>query len=73
MLITLKKSRMIKRESYIKQLRQFIDKPLIKILTGIRRSGKSSVLLLLKEELLLRGVSEEQVIHINFASTILPN
>jgi predicted AAA+ superfamily ATPase len=72
-LITLKKSRMIKRESYIKQLRQFIDKPLIKILTGIRRSGKSSVLLLLKEELLLRGVSEEQVIHINFASTILPN
>ena len=59
---------MIKRETYIKQLQQFIDKPYIKILTGIRRSGKSSVLLLLKEELLLRGVSEEQVIHINFES-----
>ncbi len=59
---------MIKRETYIKQLQQFIDKPLIKILTGIRRSGKSSVLLLLKEELLLRGISEEQVIHINFES-----
>lgn len=59
---------MIKRESYIKQLQQFIDKPLIKILTGIRRSGKSSVLLLLKEDLLLRGVSEDQVIHINFES-----
>ncbi|HEY9221629.1 MAG TPA: ATP-binding protein [Lutibacter sp.] len=59
---------MIQRESYIKQLRQFIDKPFIKILTGIRRSGKSSVLLLLKEELLSRGVSEAQVIHINFES-----
>ncbi|MFZ2432291.1 MAG: ATP-binding protein [Lutibacter sp.] len=59
---------MIQRESYIKQLRQFIDKPFIKILTGIRRSGKSSVLLLLKEELLSRGVSEGQVIHINFES-----
>lgn len=59
---------MIQREAYIKQLRKFIDKPFIKILTGIRRSGKSSVLLLLKEELLQRGVSEEQVIHINFES-----
>lgn len=59
---------MIQRETYIKQLRQFINKPFIKILTGIRRSGKSSVLMLLKEELLLRGISEEQVIHINFES-----
>lgn len=59
---------MIQRESYLKQLREFIDKPFIKILTGIRRSGKSSVLLLLKEELLSRGVTEAQVIHINFES-----
>lgn len=59
---------MIQRESYIKQLRQFINKPFIKILTGIRRSGKSSVLLLLKKELLSRGVTEAQVIHINFES-----
>lgn len=59
---------MIQREIYLHQLRQFIDKPQIKILTGIRRSGKSSVLLLLKEELLLRGVSKEQIIHLNFES-----
>ena len=59
---------MIQRASYINQLREFIDKPFVKILTGIRRSGKSSVLLLLKDELLLRGVSEAQVIHINFES-----
>lgn len=59
---------MVPREIYLQQLRQFIDKPLIKILTGIRRSGKSSVLLLLKEELLLRNVPEAQIIHLNFES-----
>lgn len=59
---------MIKRDTYLKQLQEFIDKPFVKILTGIRRSGKSSVLLLLKEELLLRGISEKQIIHINFES-----
>ncbi len=59
---------MIPREIYLQQLRQFIDKPQIKILTGIRRSGKSSVLLLLKEELLLRNVEETQIIHLNFES-----
>lgn len=40
---------MIQRKIYLEQLQQLIDKPLIKILTAIRRSGKSSVLLLLKE------------------------
>ena len=59
---------MIPREIYLQQLRQFIDKPQIKILTGIRRSGKSSVLLLLKAELLLRQVEEAQIIHLNFES-----
>ena len=59
---------MIQRELYLQQLRQFIDKPQIKILTGIRRSGKSSVLLLLKEELLLRNVAASQIICLNFES-----
>lgn len=59
---------MVPREIYLQQLRQFIDKPQIKILTGIRRSGKSSVLLLLKAELLLRQVEEAQIIHLNFES-----
>lgn len=56
------------RGLYLKQLIPFIDKSQIKILTGIRRSGKSSVLFLLKEELLARGISTDKIIHINLES-----
>ncbi|KGK91571.1 ATPase [Desulfosporosinus sp. HMP52] len=59
---------MINRELYLEQLRSFIDRPLIKVLTGIRRSGKSSLLIMLKEELKNRGVSDENIIFINFES-----
>ena len=59
---------MILRPNYIDALIPFVDKPQIKIITGIRRSGKSVVLALLKEELLQRGVKEEQIITINFES-----
>lgn len=59
---------MILRPTYIDAIIPFIDKPQIKIITGIRRSGKSVVLRLLKEELLQRGVQEEQIITINFES-----
>lgn len=59
---------MIPRTTYLEQLRKFIDKPQIKILTGIRRSGKSSALLLLKDELGKNGVETEQIIYINLES-----
>lgn len=59
---------MIIRPIYINQLKPFIDKPLIKIITGIRRSGKSTVLRMLKEDLLGKGVKPEQIIYINFES-----
>jgi predicted AAA+ superfamily ATPase len=59
---------MVKREIYLNQLRGFIDKPVIKVLTGIRRSGKSEILKMLKEELLQRQVTEEQIIYLNFDS-----
>ena len=59
---------MILRQTYINDIIPFIDKSQIKIITGIRRSGKSVVLRLLKEELLQRGIKEEQIITINFES-----
>jgi len=61
---------MISRPIYIKQLKNFINKPQIKIITGIRRSGKSTVLRLLKETLLSSGVREEQIIMLNFESFV---
>ena len=59
---------MISRTGYFDILKGFIDKPQVKILTGIRRSGKSTSLLLLKNELLARGIDANQIITINFES-----
>ena len=57
---------MLKRDEYIKKIAPFIDKDVIKVLTGIRRSGKSVMLKLLMEELKNRGINENQFIYINF-------
>ena len=57
---------MLKRDEYIKQIVPFIDKDVIKVLTGIRRSGKSVMFKLLMEELKNRGINEKQFIYINF-------
>lgn len=59
---------MIKRELYLNQLRNFIDKPFIKVIAGLRRSGKSSILILLCDELLKMGIAEENIIYVNFES-----
>jgi predicted AAA+ superfamily ATPase len=59
---------MIKRDLYLKQIKPFIDKPLIKVITGIRRSGKSIILRLLIEDLVERGIGEYQIIYLNFES-----
>jgi predicted AAA+ superfamily ATPase len=59
---------MIKRELYLNQLRKFIDKPFIKVIAGLRRSGKSCILILLRDELLSMGVEENNIIYINFES-----
>jgi len=59
---------MIERNTYIQQIVPFIDKPQVKIITGIRRSGKSFVLRLILEELTNKGKKPKQVISVNFES-----
>ena len=57
---------MIKREMYMSRIRPFIGTELIKVMTGIRRSGKSVMLELIKQELIESGVNPAQFIAINF-------
>jgi uncharacterized protein len=57
---------MIKRELYMSRIRPFIGNELIKVLTGVRRSGKSVMLEMIYEELISSGISEDQFIFINF-------
>ena len=55
---------MINRPDYIAAIEPFIDKPLVKILAGIRRCGKSTIFEMLREELLRRGVGgDQQAVH----------
>lgn len=57
---------MIKREKYLKKIRGFYEQDLIKVITGIRRSGKSTLLKQIIQELKQNGVQEEKIIYINF-------
>lgn len=57
---------MIKRESYMRRIRPFVGTELVKVLTGIRRCGKSVMMGLIQEELLSSGVDGSQIISINF-------
>lgn len=59
---------MIKRESYINEIKKIMNKPIIKVITGMRRSGKSIILKLISEELINEGVSSNNIIYINFES-----
>ena len=61
---------MTKRELYIEKIKPFIDKDIIKVLTGIRRSGKSVMLKLIMEELKQNKIDEKQFININFENLI---
>jgi uncharacterized protein len=56
------------RDDYLKQLINFKDKSLIKVITGIRRCGKSSLLTLFEEYLLKNNVRQDEIIRINFES-----
>ena len=57
---------MIERENYISILEKWKDKQVIKIITGIRRCGKSTVLKMYREKLISTGTDESQIIYLNF-------
>lgn len=57
---------MIKRELYLKKLRNSYDSELIKVITGIRRCGKSILLTQIIDELKEKGIKENHIIYINF-------
>ena len=59
---------MIERERYMQRIRPFIDKDVVKVLTGLRRAGKSVMLELIKDELIKNGVNEDRFISLNFES-----
>lgn len=57
---------MIKREMYLKRIRPFYDSELIKVISGVRRAGKSTVMVQIMSELKARGVGDDQIVYINF-------
>lgn len=57
---------MVERKDYLKQLAMWRDEQVIKVITGIRRSGKSTLLEQFQEQLKDSGISVEQIISLNF-------
>lgn len=57
---------MVLRSQYLEKLRKIQESQIIKVITGVRRCGKSTLLMQFQEELLASGVRREQIISINF-------
>ena len=51
---------MIERPQYVNEIMKYMDKPFVKILTGVRRSGKLTIMLMIKEQLRQKGIQEER-------------
>ena len=58
--------KLIKRDTYLNKLVAFKDKQVIKVITGIRRCGKSTLMGIYRKWLLANGVEERHIISINF-------
>ena len=61
---------MILREKYLNSLIEAKDTEFIKVITGVRRSGKSTLLLMFKDYLIKNKINKKNIIHINFESAI---
>lgn len=59
---------MMKRPLYTEKIMSFVDTPFVKILTGVRRCGKSTILKMLTDELRQQGLAENRILHYNFDS-----
>ncbi|MBQ8234532.1 MAG: AAA family ATPase, partial [Bacilli bacterium] len=57
---------MVIREKYLNKIRPFYDVDLIKVITGIRRCGKSVLLKQIMDEIINNGISKEHIIYLNF-------
>ena len=58
--------KLFKRENYLKKIRGFYDATdIIKVITGVRRCGKSSLMLTIADELIDRGIAEDNIIYID--------
>lgn len=60
------KNRLISRDAYIDQLLMFKDRPVIKVLVGVRRCGKSTLMKMYREHLITTGVDKNNVLMFNF-------
>ncbi len=59
---------MIFRENYVKKIMAFTDTPFVKVLTGVRRCGKSTIMQMIMDELRGRGISDERIVSYRFDS-----
>ena len=57
---------LIPRTEYMEQLTLFQDKDLIKVITGVRRCGKTTLMTLFKEALRRSGVADQAIVSVNF-------
>ena len=63
---------MIYRPDYIKAIKPFINQPIVKILCGVRRSGKSTIFEMIKDELKNQGIKDEQIIVRKYTEMDIP-
>ena len=60
----------LKRETYLEQIRPYYDSDIIKVITGVRRSGKSILLDTIKDELSDRGIAGDHIIYLNLETSV---